>query len=264
MKQENHMSLTTNAPPPPHRPTADEIRAWLEFEYEPLRQRFAELTAALEAFLAYHPQINDDETQGKAADLRDQVRAAAKTGENARTAAKAPLLAGGKAVDAWFHNAGKGTEAPMARLVNVMNGHAYRKLEQERRAREEAARIAREEADRKATEAAETLLRSQPGSDAQRIAMMEAELAETSAAQAEANTTVRAADLTRARGDMGGVASLHTRWKWRERDHRLVPRDLMVIDSAKVNARIKLGGRGLDGAPLVKIPGIEIYSESTV
>lgn len=258
------MSDHPNAPPPPNTPTPEEIRQWLAFEYSPLVARCAEVTAAINDFLAAHPAIETDEVQGRGADLRDQIRALNKTARAGHDAVKAPLIAAGKATDAWFDLAVAPVKDPLDSLIGAMNKFGNRKLQEEMQARAEAARVAREEADRKAREAAEAMARERAGSDRARLAVTEAAMAQEQAEAAEAAEQVRPAELTRARGEMGGVASLRTVWKWRVTDHELVPRKYMEVVSATVNAAFKAGGRNSDGSPKLSIPGIEAFVEHSV
>jgi hypothetical protein len=256
------MNDLTNAPPPPQPPTADEVRNWLAYEYAPLSERAREMLAALSRFISAHPLILEDETQGKAADLREQVRALLKSAESARVAAKAPFISGSKAVDGFFALATAQVDAVLPSLIAAMNRYAKMVFEAEQAEAARQARLAREEANRKADAAVDAMSVFPPGSDGVRLATLDAQLAEE-AAQVAARQ-VNAADVTRARGELGGTASLRTRWKWRVADITKIPPQYLDVNQSRVNAAFQAGGRKADGSPRITIPGIENYCERSV
>jgi hypothetical protein len=255
------LSDRSNEPPPLTPLTPEQIVARLDYEFPELIRRRDELLAGINAFLSVNPTIVDASAQGRAAENRRMFQALSVSAENKRVEAKAPYLAAGKALDAWFKRAIDPLEAPMAKLFARMTDFGLKVEEERRRIAEEAAAAARAEADRAAEEAAKALLLE---IDSAQDRLDEAVEAEQTAARAEQHAAAAPAEHSRVRGEFGAVASLTRRWKWREVDHNLIPRDLMDVSSAKVVALITLAGMDAKGVPKAVIPGITIYEVKSV
>lgn len=256
------MSDLSNAPPPLAPLSPQEVVARLDYEFPELIRRRDELLAGINAFLSVNPTIVDESAQGRAAENRRMFQALSTSAENKRVEAKAPYLAAGKALDAWFKRAIDPLEAPMAKLLVRMTDFGLKVEEERRRIAEDEAARERAAANAKAETAAAALSSGEP-EDAQ-AALDQAVEAERSAERAELHAASAPAEHSRVRGEFGAVASLKRTWKWREVDHNLIPRDLMDVSSAKVIARIKLGGRDANGVPKARIPGIEIYEVKSI
>ncbi len=265
------MSDRPNAPEAPAAPLSPaEIHRWLDFDLESLRTRREELLSTASRWLAAHATIEDDETQGDAAENRRMIAALLKTSEERRKERKEPFLEGGRAVDSWFNGSklapSKGfnhaLEGARDQFTARMTPYAERKAEAARLEAEAIARAAEEEAQRAAAEAAEALASAPPAQV--EAALERASEAATEAAEAEREASASLADRSRTYGDFGAVASLRTRWKYKIDDPNKVPRHLCSPDDAKIKDALKAGGRGPQGQPLLKIPGIICYPERTV
>lgn len=134
-------------------------------------------------------------------------------------------------------------QAEARAIIERQQGEARRKAEAEEAARREAesARLAAEQAE---------------AERAREAARAERERAE--AAKEAANAP--AAELTRARSDLGAVGSLRTTWHYEVTDEAAVPREYLSVDHAKVKAAMKAATKGRDCK--LKIPGIRVYSDS--
>jgi hypothetical protein len=235
-------------------------------EIEILRERLSDsnvtLLARRDELLASLPRvpaiIEDEQTCGKVADLIKLFTACAKSAEGARIAAKEPFLESGRAVDGFF----KQIIDPLtkAKITIETKLTAYQRIQvaEERRRREAEEQRQREEASRLAREAAEqaALMRSQTDLDA---AVSADELARQAAADAERAAkaaAVKPAELSRARGDFGAVASLRTWWDMRDLDRDVVDlealRPHIALDAIEkaVRSFIRAGGRKLRGAAI--------------
>ena len=237
--------------PPPDLLTGDALRAKLLDEHAALLRRRDELLAA-EARI---PAIDDEDTARKVSDYIKQLAAAAKAADAARVGAKEPYLDGGRGVDGFF----KAVTDPLATVKrNVetkLTAYLRAKEAQERARREAAAREAEEQAEAARKAAGEAMARL---IDDRSLAAAIA--AETATAQAEADAVkaeqaaaVKAADLSRVRGEFGAVSSLRTTWVFdaidRERIDLEALRHHLATDSLEkaVRSFIKAGGRELRG-----------------
>lgn len=246
----------TNAPPPPSPLSAEDIRHYLDYVGEPLRERRDALLAALDAMKAVHASITDDDTLGTVAENMRMAAALARVTEERRKDAKNPFLEGGRCVDDWFKRLMEPLQAAMRPLQAAMNAYAALKLARERAEAEEARRIAEVEAQRAAAAAAKMLARGQNASTALDAAAESA----ARAAEAEAITQMRPAELTRTRGVFGAVASARETWTWRVTDLDAVPRAYLMLNPDAVKAAGKQ--RDKAGKPLAVITGIEWVPET--
>ena len=189
---------------------------------DPLGERLAETyaslferTSELEEALVRVPMVfKDDATVERATSFIKQLHAHRKAVDTARVTEKEPFLAAGRTVDSVFK---RHTER-MARVSAVVTDRlqtylrAKERLERARlgevrRLAEEAAAEARKAAERQAMALAdETQLEAAiAAEEAARVAAGDAEKARHAA-------EAKAADLSRTRGELGGVATLRSRW----------------------------------------------------
>lgn len=212
----------------------------------------------IEARLPHVPErIDDDETAGKVADFIKVAMAAHKAAEGMRVAEKEPHLAAGRAVDGFFKSE---LTDPLEKVKKALEprltDYQRRKAEEERRLRLEAERVAREEADRRAREAAAAAASMQTEADlpAAIAAEEQAHIAQADVAQAERASGAKSAELSRARGEYGAVASLRETWVG-----EIVDRDKLDLERLRpylpldglqkaVNGAVKAGIRDLAGA----------------
>jgi len=231
---------------------ADPLRERLTSDYADLVKRKADL---LEAADRVPDTIEDDDTAGKVADFIKQLMACTKSLNSHRTSEKEPYLAGGRTVDGFF----KGLAEPLDKKKKVIEArlttYQRQKAEEERRAREAVEKRAQEEAARLQREAEEKAAAMQDDSQLEDAVSSaeQAQAAREAAAIAERNAHVKAADLSRARGDYGSVASLRTFWDFRE-----LNRDTLDLETLRqhlpqaaleqaVRSFVKAGGRTLSG-----------------
>lgn len=204
-----------------------------------VRERAAELLAAETRM----PATLDAATAGKAADFVKQIGAAIKDGEGLRATVKAPYLDAGKMIDAAFKNIGDPLAA-LKRRVEAKIGDHQRRIEAEERARREA------EAAKARAEMEARMAAAKTEADLQRAVEAEAE-AEKAARAAQA----RAAEMSRARGDFGSVATVRTTYSFEIENAAAVPREYLSPDEAKIKAAIKAAG---DRAMALAIPGVRV------
>lgn len=134
-------------------------------------------------------------------------------------------------------------QAEARAIIERQQGEARRKAEAEEAARREAerARLAAEQAE------------ADRAREAARAARVEA-------AEAKDAANAPAAELTRARSDLGAVGSLRTTWHYEVTDEAAVPREYLTVDHAKIKAAMKVATKG--GKCTLKVPGIRVYSET--
>ena len=225
------------------------LRERLEESNAPLLKRAEELLAAADRL----PEIDGDATAGKVADYIKLVGAAIKTGETARTSAKEPHLAAGRAVDTFFK--ARVTDPLDALKRNVerrLTAYLQAKEAERRRAAEEEARRVREESEARARAAQEAEAR---GATHEAAAAMDAAVAkEAEANSAAEQAAAKPSELSRTRGEVGSVASLRQVWKG-----EIVSRQDLDIEALRpylpiaaletaLNGFVKAGGRELRGA----------------
>jgi hypothetical protein len=235
----------SNNPPDP----IAELRERLEDSNRPLLERAAELQAAA----ARMPEIDGDEAAGKVGDFIKLLSAAIKISEAARTEAKEPHLAAGRAVDTFF-------KARVSDPLDAIKRAVERKLttylqakEAERRRQAEAeARRLREEAEARAREA--QAAEAERRSHAAQAAMDQAVAKEQEAQIAEKAAAAKPAEFSRTRGEVGSVASLREVWKGELEDRAAINlealRPYLPADALQtaINGFVRAGGRELKGA----------------
>lgn len=236
-------------------PTPTDIAEFLRAEHADLAARQQQI---LDALARMPETIADDDTNGKATDFVKAIQQAIKAAEAKRVDFKQPYLDGGKAVDGFFAK----LVGPLAEAKKTVEGRmtlfGRAKAEAARKAREEAARIAAEEADRRRreAEAAAQAIRDAATLDDALGAERTAEAAAGDAAEAHRAAAAKAAELSRTRGDLGGVSSLRTFWDFRDLDRATIDlealRDHMPIDGIEraVRSYVQAGGRELRGVQI--------------
>lgn len=249
-------ATATNVVPGPGHNSGDQLaglRDELSVAAAPFVERGAELLAACDRAPA---EIDSDDVAGRFADLMKQIGACMKAADEIRVSRKEPFLAGGRLVDAVFKQITEPLDKAKAKLNRVLTAYQRRKADEERRAREAAEREAREAAAR-AAEAArqrEQAMQTEADLEAAIAAEQEAERAKADAIEAQREADAKAAELHRARGDMGGLASLRTTWVG-----EIVDRDALDLEALRphipldalekaVRSFVRAGGRSLKGA----------------
>lgn len=199
--------------------------------------------------------IEDEETAGRVADFIKQIQAAIKNANAKRVDTKEPFLEGGRLVDGFF----KGITDPLGvdkkAVEKPLTVYQQKKAAEEQRRRDEEALRARDEAERQAREAAEAAaaLETEDQLDGAVAAEDAAKQAEEAARKAQREAAAKAADMSRNRGDHGGVASLRTYWTFEVEDIHEVDLEtirahlpISAVEQA-IRSYVKAGGRELRG-----------------
>ena len=204
-------------------------------------------------------EITEAETAGKAADFIKQVTGAKKKLEALRVSEKEPYLTLGRVVDGFFKGVIDPLDIATKKALKPLDAYNIRIAAEERRRREEEARIAREKQAEemrvaaalekaKFTEAANQVLDQAAASEA---------VAQTLQKEAEA----KPAHLGHVRGESGARAALVTRWVGEVTDLAAIDLETLrhhlgpdAIQKA-LNSYVRAGGRELRGA--------KIFEEST-
>ena len=234
--------------------------------YERLADTYASLIARRDELLAgvarVPAEIGDDNVS-KIIDFVKQIKAAGTKATEAFKTEKNPFLEGGRAVDGYFKRITEPLSDGVVALNKKLTVYQVAKEAAERRVREAAEQAARVEAARLqkiADDAAAALraeadkMREAQNLDAAVEREAEAQRAEAAALLASREAQAKVADLSRTRGDMGGVSSLRTEWRGEIisradldlealRDH--IPAD--ALDQA-IRSFVKAGARNLTGA----------------
>lgn len=235
---------------------------------EALRLRLAEDSAAL---IRRHddligaeeriPDIEDDDSAGRAADFVKQTTACAKALDGARVAAKEPFLEGGRNVDGFFKRYTDQLGALKKRVETKLSVYLRQKADAERRRREEDARIAAEAA-REAEAAAMAL------AEASKVTMAQADEALDTAVQAQtvAHQATKAADaapadMARTRGDLGALATLRREWTFKDMDRATL--DLEVLRHHIPTSALETALRSAIKAGARDIRGVTIYENQS-
>jgi hypothetical protein len=232
---------------------ATQIRENLAEKHSDIMSRVNEL---LEAAKRAPTTIDSDETAGKMGDFSKQISACLKNAEGARVAEKEPHLAAGRTVDGWFKTLADPLDKAKTAIGRVLTDYLRVKEAAERAERE---RIAREEREAAAKAAETARAAEQAALDAQTMdaAIDAEELARKAAADAAAadrEATVKAAELSRTRGDFGSVSSLVEFWDFKDIDRGALDlealRQHLPMDALEkaVRSFVKAGGRSLRGA----------------
>jgi DNA polymerase III alpha subunit (gram-positive type) len=183
---------------------------------------------------AYQRKVADEERRRREEEAR---QAAARAAEEARIAReeKARLDAAKRAEEK--------AAAEAAQLEREATDKASRA----------AAAEAKKEADRLAAERAEQERENREARDRAAAARVES-------SEAKADSKVKAAELTRARTDLGVVSSLRTTWVFDVEDADEVPRAYLSVNEGAIRVAIK-AATTKDGKCPLKIPGVKIYAK---
>lgn len=252
MRKPRASEALPNAPQPPKPLTPSEITQYLDYACDQLKDRRAEVIAALEKTQAAYPRIDDDEALGLAAENMRMAAALNRTGEDRRKEHKEPFLSGGRTVDGWFKTWGTPLLRAMEPVQATMNDYGARKLAQQQAEALAAKRLADAEAERAAEVAAEALRNNRP--DEASAALDQVTDAAEAAERADDRVNARPADLTRTHGAYGAVASVRQVWGWEVSDLAAVPREYLMLNPDAIKAVGKQ--RDKTGKPIAVIPGI--------
>jgi len=241
-----------NAPPEPMVLTPQRIYEDLEIGHITLLSRRDELLEAVKRV----PEEVTDETEGRVIDFIKQINACASKAKDAFKSAKEPYLEGGRAVDGFFKKISDPLDGAKKLLNDRLTAHLRRKEAAERARREEAERVAREEAERARRAAVEAAAKLQEESQLTDAVALEdaAKVAAADAQKASREADAKPAELSRVRGEYGGVSSLRTEWVGDLTDRKALDlealRDHLPTDGLEraVRAFVKAGGRELRGA----------------
>lgn len=217
----------------------------------------------LMAGVARVPAEIDDDNVSKIIDFVKQIKAAMTKASDAFKTEKAPYLEGGRAVDGFFKKITESLDDGVKALNKKLTVYQIAKEAEERRVREAAAQVAREEAARqqKVADAAAAALRVEADKlrEDENLAgaverEAEAQRANAAAMDAQRAAQAKVADLSRTRGDMGGVSSLRTEWKGELTDRATLDLEALrehlsadALDQA-IRSAVKAGCRVLRGA----------------
>ncbi len=232
-------------------PDAERLHQQLVAENGDLIARRDELLGSLMRFHRDHEVIETEELAKTASDCIKQLTGCGKSAKALRVAAKEPYLTGGRVVDGFFMPIETAMKEAQASVDEKLGPYQRRKKDEEQRVRDEAARKAREEAERAEREAKRLrLFKSKDETAANEARAAEAQEA---ARKAQKAADVKAADLSRTRGDLGAVASLRTTWTFEITDYEAIPLETLrphipraAIEQA-IRSFIKADGRQLGG-----------------
>ena len=248
--------------PPPDLLTGQALQERLRDENQDLLRRRDELLAAA----ARMPAIDDEDVARKVTDFVKQLLALVKASESKRTDAKEPYLEGGRSVDGFFKGISDPIDKAKKLVEQELTKYAREKAEQERRARMEAERLAREaaEAARREAEARARAAADEASLNTAIEAESAAETAQADLVKAEQAADVKAAELSRTRGEYGAVSSLRTSWVFDEIDRAELDLEALRpylptdgLDKA-VRAFIKAGGRQLRGTRIYETTNVVV------
>lgn len=257
-----------------NRPPDDlaELRDRLEDSNEAIAARRNEL---LLSFGRMPEIIVNEETNANATQLVKLIRACMKTAGTAHAAAKQPFLDAGRVVDSWFHSITDPLETARREILNRMTIYQRAVAAEERRRREAEAARKREEADRLRREAEARIAEisrptiaanDDPDPDDERTfaaALTADELARHAMAdahQAEKAAQAKPAEMSRTRGELGGVASLRTFWDYKDLDRDMI--DLETLRAYLTIDDIERAIRGFIAAGGRELRGITIYENT--
>lgn len=227
----------------------------LREEIAPLAKRKDDLLAACERV----PEtIRDEITSGRVADLIKLMIKCRQQAKKDHTARKEPFLENGRLVDSAYKAITDPLDRAKVLVENKLTLYQRQVAEDERRAREAEARRQAEEAKRQAmeAEAAAAKLETEADLDAAITAEELARQAAADAALAQRATTVKAAELSRTRGEFGSTASLTTFWDFKDLHPPSVDLEALrpFLDGEAVQravrAFIRSGGRQLVGCTI--------------
>lgn len=264
--------MTKTAPPPmghnsgepPPLLDADTLMTEVKLRHGHLATRSTELLDAINDWLGKNTDANgraiiaDDDMQRRAVDLLGlQVKPHTDAIETTRTTVKAPIIAAGRAVDAYFNGTlAKDLTDAAAKVRTAVAAYANRKAQEEaERQRKEAERFAQEAA--RAADAAR-----QANSSAAMETALDLEQ-QAIDAQRRASAPNAGKEAARVTGDFGGGAHMAGRWVARVIDPKKVPRRLCAPDMALINAEMR-ANTTKDGRCTASVSGVEFTYERNV
>lgn len=214
-------------------------------------------TGSLLESVSRAPQACDsDETAEKITTLIKLITTNAKALEGARIAEKAPFLSSERVIDNFFKSHADKLDAAKKKITLPLNGWLQKKADEERRAREAAAKTAQEQA---ARELAAAVTLDQSGmSQFSDSAMAQAAITEQNANKLALSATAKPAALASVRS-IGGTASLRTEWKSEITDRATLDLEALrqhipaaALQQA-VDSYVRAGGRVLAGAIIKEV-----------
>ena len=245
-----------NRPPLALAPT--EINDRMIEDERSLMARRDELVGMVNAFLTEHPTITDDDLKGRASDIGKALQGAQKVRLDHFTTTKKPFLEGGREVERFFKSIELALDGALRRIAAPITAYdiaveAERRAELARQAAEAAAAAARarEELARQAA-AAEAARQANLPPPVERVAIETVISRQDAAETAERRASVKAADLTRSRGNFGSVASLRTLKNVELQDISKVPLRYLVFDQSLATQDVRAGR-------VSEIPGCRIF-----
>lgn len=150
--------------------------------------------------------ISDDDTAGKATDFVRQLKAASKAADQCREVIKAPVLAAQRQIDGEAKKITVLLDAAASRAEDRVRAYLKQKETEEREKAQREARLREEEARRLIAEAEAAEVSTETVATERAIAAIDA------AENARRAAAASAADMSRTRTTLGGVASLRKNW----------------------------------------------------
>lgn len=223
--------------------------------------------------------IETEEVAGRAGDFIKQLTAAHKATEAARVAAKEPHLEAGRVVDGFFKQLTDPLTQAKKAIEARLGSFLKKKADEERRKREEAAKLERDRAQREweaaeqARKAAEALKQADLKPAAAQIVENHIDAAtehEQRAVELQREAqTAKVADLSRVRGDYGSVQSLRTTPDFEVLDIHEIPLEAIrpYLPIAAIETAVRGFVKTLDQATITKaeetqnviLPGVRIF-----
>lgn len=218
------------------------------------RKRGRTLQGALDRWVRGHGNgIPDDEVYGASGELVRQLVSFARRVDEDRRALRQPIDDALDEIDAGYKAMTAGQAAGLDTLRAAVRDYGLAKAEREKAARDKRAERATARAEVAASTAAAT------GEADDIFAALSADMR---ADQARTAASASVAELSRGRGEYGGVISVRMIWTYRVVDESLVPREYLMLDRSKITAA-RVAGMA-DGKCTASIPGIEFYQEAGV
>ena len=231
--------------------TPEDLQAELTLENRELLDR---ADALIDVSTSVPEVLADDEQSSKVTDLVAMIAACQKSLEKKREAAKEPYLTFGRLVDGFFNGKKQRLDTAKTTANKAQTAYLMRKAAEEKRLREEAARLAREDADRKLEEARQAEAAKMTTLADQRVT--EAVVLNQEAAVAERKAEQKSAQMAKSVGTYGKSQTLTTVWVGKVDDRNAIDWNILApylaadaIDKA-LNAAIRAGVRAVAGCSI--------------
>lgn len=242
--------------------TREEVHAWLEDTCGDLTRRAEEILAGISRLLDTYTIIPNEEIQAKVSDFagtRGAIGAFLTVVEGRRKSEKQPFLDSTRAVDGFFSGLTDKVELGRKQIRERMTAFAVRLEEANRE-------IARKEAEDAAALAA--------AAEAEAMKTLEPEKLEAASELAKAadkakeRAEAKPAELSRVHGQLGGVSSLRTTWKFDEAGSDLMalakavvageaPLEYLAFNTTRINVAIRSDGvRKIRGCKIDEIRSV--------